>query len=43
MNYFEHLIANWKVSLRCLALFIFHFVHGLIPCKYTEHEFWGLK
>jgi hypothetical protein len=37
-GYFKHLFANWKVALKCFILFIFHFVHGVIPCKLTEHE-----
>lgn len=42
-NYFLHLFANWKVAFRAFLLMFFHFLHGIIPCKYTEHEYWGLK
>lgn len=37
MNYFEHLIANWKVAARSLGDFIEHFLHGLIPVIKWEH------
>jgi hypothetical protein len=39
-NYFKHLAANWKVSFLCLVRCIFHFLHGLFPCKYTSHDYW---
>jgi len=42
MTYIEHLVANMKVAIRCFILMLFHAVHGLIPCKYTSHEYWGL-
>jgi hypothetical protein len=41
MGYGEHLIKNWKVALHSLVYCLFHFFHGLIPCKYTSHEYWG--
>jgi hypothetical protein len=41
-GYFIHLKANWKVAGKSLVLFLFHFFHGLIPRKLTEHEFWGI-
>jgi hypothetical protein len=40
MNYFKHLFYNWKVSGKALVLFFFHFIHGLVPIKYTEHSYW---
>jgi hypothetical protein len=40
-NYFRHMAINWLAAGKCLLLFFFHFIHGLIPCKLTEHEFWG--
>ncbi len=43
MTYFEHLKANWKVSLKGLVLSMFHFTHGLIPVKVTSHEYWGVN
>jgi len=46
INYYKHLIANLKVSLRCLISCLkdlercfLHFLHGVIPCKYTSHDF----
>jgi hypothetical protein len=41
-NYTKHLLANWKVAGKCLVMFIFHFIHGIVPAKFTEHEFWGV-
>lgn len=41
MTYWQHLKANWSVSWRCLYLLAFHFVHGILPWKWTEHEHWG--
>lgn len=41
--YLTHLAANWKVSGKGLLLAGFHFVHGVIPCRWTEHEFWNLN
>jgi hypothetical protein len=41
-RYFNHLAANWRIAGKSLLLFFFHFIHGLVPCKLTEHEFWGL-
>lgn len=40
--YAEHLYRNWVVALRCVALAIFHAVHGVLPLRITEHERWGL-
>lgn len=44
MVYFEHLKANWKVSLKCLKIIIHesydcfaHFIHGLIPIIKIKH------
>ena len=42
MNYKDHLIANMKVAIRCFVLMMFHVLHGLIPCKYTSHEYWKI-
>jgi len=42
MSYKDHLIANMKVAVRCFVLMAFHGVHGIIPCKYTSHEYWGV-
>lgn len=42
MTYFAHLKKNWAAAWRCFVLLVFHFVHGLIPVKWTEHEHWGI-
>jgi hypothetical protein len=49
-KYFQHLVANWIVAGKCFRgmgmqflLFLFHFIHGLIDCKYTSHEWWGIR
>jgi hypothetical protein len=42
MNYLDHLKVNFKVAGRCLLLMILHAAHGLIPVKWTSHEFWGI-
>ena len=48
--YFDHLVRNLRVSLfvptapgdsrRRLMLFVLHSLHGLLPCRYTEHRYW---
>jgi len=38
LTYFTHLKANWKVAWLCFILCIFHFVHGILPFSWTEHE-----
>ena len=40
MTYKEHLKENFKVGIKCIILALFHILHGIIPCKYTEHEYW---
>lgn len=40
MSYWTHLMANWRVAFHSFIDMIFHFVHGLIPLKYTSHEYW---
>ena len=42
MSYFEHLKLNWIVAFRSLIMFLFHFIHGVLPVKYTSHEFWKI-
>ena len=42
-DYFKHLKENWIVAGKAILLFMFHFLHGLIPCKFTEHEYWNLR
>jgi hypothetical protein len=41
-GYFIHLAMNWKAAREGLVMFFFHFIHGIIPVKATEHEFWGI-
>jgi hypothetical protein len=41
--YIRHLKANWIVAGKGVALAAFHFVHGVIPCRWTEHEYWNLN
>lgn len=41
-SYWRHLKDNWLVAARCLLLALMHALHGLIPCRFTEHEYWGL-
>jgi hypothetical protein len=44
MNYGHHFLANVKVSLKCLALAVFHLAHAVLPIRLTEHERWiGFK
>jgi hypothetical protein len=45
-RYITHLIDNWLVALYALGLAVFHFVHGLVPCRLTDHNrypFWSHK
>ena len=40
MTYAKHMLANFRVAVRCQILSAFHVVHGVIPCKWTSHDFW---
>jgi hypothetical protein len=40
-KYLWHLGANWKVAGKCFVMCCFHFIHGIIPVRITEHGFWG--
>jgi hypothetical protein len=40
-GYTCHLLANWKVGTRGIVVALFHFIHGIIPVKYTSHNYWG--
>jgi len=42
MNYFENFKMNMIVVLKCLHAAIWHFIHGVIPCKLTSHEYWRI-
>jgi hypothetical protein len=42
VTYREHLQANWKVAWKSLVMCLFHFAHGLVPCRWTAHEYWGV-
>lgn len=37
LNYFKHLIMNWKVAVHALNDFFEHFLHGLFPFIKWEH------
>lgn len=46
MDYKEHMIANFHVAkkafieaMRQLTFVVLHILHGLVPCKYTSHEY----
>lgn len=41
-KYFQHMKANMVVAARAFCLTAFHFIHGVIPCRWTEHEYWGI-
>jgi hypothetical protein len=43
MTYIKHLLSNWGVAGRSLTMALFHFIHGILPFKCTEHERHGLK
>jgi hypothetical protein len=43
MNYKEHLIANMKVAANSFKMMVFHALHGIIPCKYTSHDYWAVN
>jgi len=43
MSYFTHLFKNFKESITCFFSAFMHFIHGIIPRKFTEHEFWKSK
>jgi hypothetical protein len=38
MNYFKHLYLNAAVGVKCITLGIIHILHGIIPIRFTEHE-----
>jgi len=49
IGYIGHAVANWAVCCRCVQcivrqaiLLVFHFAHGLIPVRFTSHEFWKI-
>jgi hypothetical protein len=42
-KYLRHLRVNWRVAGRCFIMCCFHFVHGIIPLRITEHDFWGFE
>ena len=49
MTYFEHMMANFAVAKKALreavrqaVLAFLHVLHGVIPCKYTSHEFYDI-
>lgn len=38
MNYFDHLVANWRVAMHSLGDTLEHFLHGLLPFSSWEHK-----
>ena len=38
MNYFEHIVKNWKVAGHALGDFFAHFIHGLLPFIKIKHH-----
>jgi hypothetical protein len=41
--FFAHLLQNWKVAFKGILLVLFHLIHGIIPVKWTDHEYWNLN
>jgi hypothetical protein len=41
-NYFIHLVKNWDMAYVAFLLFLIHFIHGIIPCKFTSYKYWGI-
>lgn len=49
MTYLQHLHANMLVakkalieSFRQLILALFHLIHGIFPCKFTDHHWYNI-
>jgi len=40
MTYWEHFRANARVAARCAWLCVMHLLHGVVPHRWTSHEFW---
>ena len=43
MNYIEHMALNFYVAFKCFLLGFMHFLHGVVPCKYTSHDYYSSK
>lgn len=43
VEYWRHLVMNLRPAGRALVLCLWHVLHGLIPVKYTSHEYWNLN
>jgi len=43
MSYFTHFRINIKIAGKAFLLFLFHFIHAVIPISITSHEYWGIK
>ena len=39
----KHLLKNLRVALIGLHIFFWHFLHAIIKCKYTSHDYWGIE
>ena len=49
MGYWDHLQANLSVAKRAAKeavrqalLAVLHFLHGVVPCKYTDHHWYDI-
>jgi hypothetical protein len=42
-RYAAHLGANWCIAWKGAILAVFHLAHGVIPCNFTDHEWWQLN
>lgn len=38
MTYLQHLRINLRVAKRSAWFAMMHFLHGLIPCRWTDHH-----
>ena len=43
IKYFAHLLLNLKPAVKALVLCLFHIIHGLIPIRYTDHEYYNFR
>jgi len=43
VRYFEHAKVNLVVAFKAALLCVFHVAHAFVPCRWTEHDWWGLN
>jgi hypothetical protein len=43
MNYVDHFRLNMVVVLKSLHAALWHFVHAVVPCRFTSHEYWRIN